>query len=112
MGFYESVKQTADAAGEKIGLISDIARVKIEIADAQIAIKKMYEGLGKAVYFNESEEEISAFCAKLDAKRDELERLESRLAKLKGKKECKNCGRKNAKDAKDAKYCDDCGSEL
>lgn len=109
MGFYDSVKQTADVAGEKINRVSDIVRAKIEIADAQGTIKRLYQSLGKAVYLNEDEDKISALCDRLDIKIKELEGLEAKLADLKGNKECENCGKRNSKDAK---YCDNCGSTL
>ncbi len=109
MEFYDNVKQTAAAAGEKVSQIADLAKVKIEIVDVKQSLKKLYENLGKAVYNGASEDEISSVCEKLDAKKGELERLQHKLACLKGEQTCSDCGKKNNKDAK---YCDSCGSRL
>jgi len=113
MDFQDVKKVVSDAAhkvAQKSGEAVEYGKIKYAIYDIQNDINKIFTSLGQDVYENYKSEsecgDVSQSCEIIDAKKQEIEELEAKLADLKNNKKCPDCGKVTKKE--DA-FCPACG---
>lgn len=121
MGFMDSLKGIAGKVGDTVekGVktgsdsykkMTEKARIKKEIAQAEAAIQNAYVEIGKKFAAeNPDNEAYKEFFDAISEKNADIEKFNSQLFELEDKITCKNCG---ASLDKDAKFCNKCGEKV
>ena len=107
-------KEWIDAAGKKGGELAETQKIKMTIAKFRSQLTQDYQTLGRLAYDaakngTDTDEVYAAIVLSIDEKLEKVERLQAKLADVKGMKMCGECGHQNP-PASD--YCCRCGKKL
>ena len=118
MATWESVvskaKELTESAARKATDIADLAKLKLELADNENAIKTTYEAIGRLTYQAARDgSEDNDTLAELMKQVDELTvvnaELIDKIDRNRNRKTCSACGTANEESAS---YCKHCGNSL
>lgn len=118
MGVFEevvvNVKSAVDAVSKKTGELVGVSKLKINEAEINGSIKKIYEKLGELIYENiksskSVDDNSEEYIKKIDELKLQLESIKGEISRSESKSECGCCGNKNIKDAS---FCCKCGKRL
>ncbi len=112
--FVNRTKEVMEAAGRKACDLTDLAKLKLKLADNEKAIETALAALGRVVYdLSKGGEEQADVQAELIAQVDELlaenEKLQTAIDNNRSRKTCRACGKVNPETAT---YCNACGKAL
>lgn len=107
----ESLVNVGKEVESKAKDVSAIAKIKIDIHNKEVFLKKQYALLGKAFYEAHKDEDIAeqVYFTSIKEAEAELAQLNVDLLAAQGSVECSSCG---SKQPQDKAYCADCGAEL
>ncbi|MGN1412320.1 MAG: zinc ribbon domain-containing protein [Oscillospiraceae bacterium] len=122
MGFFDKIKETASnvggkvketsvAIGDKSKVAIEKSKIKNEISKENSTIKEQYSEIGKKyfeLFGDNPTDEFAPFIDKINASRDNISKLNSKLAELDDYVVC-SCG---AKVPKNVAFCSNCGSAI
>ena len=100
----KAVKQARD--------LSEVAKLKLQIAEAEKAVEDSYTQLGRlyaAAHRSDYEEGFASVMAAVTNAEQTVKTLHQQLQDAKGVTVCEKCG---AEVAKDAAFCSTCGAEI
>lgn len=100
----KAVKQARD--------LSEVAKLKLQIAEAEKAVEDSYTQLGRlyaAAHRSDYEEGFASVMAAVTNAEQTVKTLHQQLQDAKGVTVCEKCG---AEVAKDAAFCSACGAEI
>ena len=116
MAIWEDITKKAAALGEKAVKqakdLSEVAKLKLQIAEAEKAADDAYARLGRlyaAAHASDCEEAFAAEMAAAVNAEQTVKTLKGQLHDAKGVAVCEKCG---AEVAKDAAFCSACGAEM
>lgn len=107
----EKIAKTGGDVAKKAKDITEITKLKSQIASNENAIKTTYSEIGKYVYENLKDDapaEIAEKMTIIDSALAEIERLKEEILKLKGSIKCEQCG---AEVNEDDAFCPKCGTK-
>lgn len=124
----EKAAKTYRIAAEETGRITNILKLKAQMADDKSKIKSIYEKIGQKIYENYVEEhlkitsqtskvkenedkipsDIKQDCEEIDSLADEIENVRMQILKLNYLKQCPKC---NSEIDLDFSYCPSCGEK-
>ena len=113
---WDDITKKAAALGEKAVKqakdLSEVAKLKLQIAEAEKAADDAYARLGRlyaAAHASDCEEAFAAEMAAAVNAEQTVKTLKGQLHDAKGVAVCEKCG---AEVAKDAAFCSACGAEM
>ena len=116
MAIWDDITKKAAALGEKAVKqakdLSEVAKLKLQIAEAEKAADDAYARLGRlyaAAHASDCEEAFAAEMAAAVNAEQTVNTLKGQLHDAKGVAVCEKCG---AEVAKDAAFCSACGAEM
>ena len=116
MAIWDDITKKAAALGEKAVKqakdLSEVAKLKLQIAEAEKAADDAYAQLGRlyaAAHASDCEEAFAAEMAAAVNAEQTVKTLKAQLHDAKGVAVCEKCG---AEVAKDAAFCSACGAEM
>ena len=116
MAIWDDITKKAAALGEKAVKqakdLSEVAKLKLQIAEAEKAADDAYARLGRlyaAAHASDCEEAFAAEMAAAVNAEQTVKTLKGQLHDAKGVAVCEKCG---AEVAKDAAFCSACGAEM
>ena len=116
MAIWDDITNKAAALGEKAVKqakdLSEVAKLKLQIAEAEKAADDAYARLGRlyaAAHASDCEEAFAAEMAAAVNAEQTVKTLKGQLHDAKGVAVCEKCG---AEVAKDAAFCSACGEEM
>ena len=116
MAIWDDITKKAAALGEKAVKqakdLSEVAKLKLQIAEAEKAADDAYARLGRlyaAAHASDCEEAFAAEMAAAVNAEQTVKTLKGQLHDAKGVAVCEKCG---AEVAKDAAFCSACGAEI
>ena len=116
MAIWDDITKKAAALGEKAVKqakdLSEVAKLKLQIAEAEKAADDAYARLGRlyaAAHASDCEEAFAAEMAAAANAEQTIKTLRNQLNDAKGVAVCEKCG---AEVAKDAAFCSACGAEM
>ncbi len=110
----KTVKDTANLTVKKANELSDTAKLKYKLHNAEEKLSCTYEGIGRLYYEAvmegaETVEAISDLIADVEELKAEVRECREALAAAKNKKLCPNC---EEEINEDSFYCSHCGKKL
>ena len=116
MAIWDDITKKAAALGERAVKqakdLSEVAKLKLQIAEAEKAADDAYARLGRlyaAAHASDCEEAFAAEMAAAVNAEQTVKTLKGQLHDAKGVAVCEKCG---AEVAKDAAFCSACGAEM
>ena len=116
MAIWDNITKKASALSEKAVKqakdLSEIAKLKLQIVEAEKAANDAYAQLGRLYVAAHAEDCEEAFASEMAAAvnaEQTVKTLKSQLHDAKGVAVCEKCG---AEVAKDAAFCSACGAEM
>ncbi|MBC8536761.1 hypothetical protein H8695_08690 [Clostridiales bacterium BX7] len=107
------VKKATETATQKVGELTESAKLNMEISAVESDINDLYRELGRAVYFaaktSDSIFDPAELIGKIDGKTDRLVELKAQQDDRRGLKTCAACGKRT--DAEN-EFCPACGKKL
>lgn len=99
---------------EKTGIVVDITKLNIALADTEKKISDTKEKIGEMVYAQYLEgtldsDKFDDILKELDAFKAEEDGLKAQIAELKNTTTCEKCGQSNDRSSE---FCSKCGSKL
>ncbi len=112
--FLNGAKNIVDVAEDKATKAFELSKTKYKSAQLSKELSDLYKSLGSAVYSMmkseyEDKELIDSLVSEIDIIKDELDEINSKLARRKNKKICPACDTANEKDSA---YCTRCGNRF
>lgn len=117
-GYVENAKEVITSAAKKVveksSAIYSTTKLTYEISKLRDEMNKCYKELGQIFYANylgkeASSEKAEELCCKIDSLKEDIDKLATEIAYIKGNAVCDNCG---AEITKESSYCAKCGKEL
>lgn len=110
----ETAKTTAAAASKKAEELANVAKLKLDGAQLNQDIKKLFVQMGEFVYrsYRNAEsgtEQIEQWCDQVDTKKEELRKNRAKINALLHKKVCPECSHANDEESI---FCARCGAKL
>ena len=107
-------KEMVEAAGRKAGNLTDLAKMKLKLADNEKAIDTTLAALGRLVYESRkngdlNEETVNELVQQVDELEAANEELQAAIDNNRGRKTCRSCGSANPENAA---YCNKCGQKM
>lgn len=107
-------KELSEAAANKALDIADVAKLKIELAENEKAIRKTYETIGRLAYLaaraeQEDDDTMAELMTQIDELNEENASLIDQIDRYHYRKTCSACGTANEEAAS---YCKHCGESL
>ena len=116
MAIWDDITKKAAALGEKAVKqakdLSEVAKLKLQIAEAEKTAEDTYAQLGRlyaAAHPEDYEEGFASLMATVANAEQTIKTLRDQLHDAKGVAVCEKCG---AEVAKDAAFCSACGAEM
>ena len=116
MAIWDDIAKKAAALSDKAVKqardLSEVAKLKLQIAEAEKAVEDSYTQLGRlyaAAHRSDYEEGFASVMAAVTNAEQTVKTLHQQLQDAKGVTVCEKCG---AEVAKDAAFCSACGAEL
>ena len=116
MAIWDDIAKTAAALSDKAVKqardLSEVAKLKLQIAEAEKAVEDSYTQLGRlyaAAHRSDYEEGFASVMAAVTNAEQTVKTLHQQLQDAKGVTVCEKCG---AEVAKDAAFCSACGAEI
>lgn len=118
MATWESVvskaKELTETAARKATDIADLAKLKLELAENENAIKRTYEAIGRLTYTaaregQEDSESLAELMTQIDELMAENAELTDKIDRNRNRKTCAACGTANEETSA---YCKHCGQGL
>lgn len=113
-GISKKVIGIADCTKERVKVLYDLTKIKIEIRNKEAELDDCFERLGRVYFVHiknkaDNEKKIDALAAKAEKLSSEIIQLKEQLAKAQNKKICTHCA--SLLDI-DAPYCEYCGQKI
>ena len=116
MAIWDDIAKKAAALSDKAVKqardLSEVAKLKLQIAEAEKAVEDSYTQLGRlyaAAHRSDYEEGFASVMAAVTNAEQTVKTLHQQLQDAKGVTVCEKCG---AEVAKDAAFCSACGAEI
>ena len=116
MAIWDDIAKKAAALSDKAVKqardLSEVAKLKLQIAEAEKAVDDSYTQLGRlyaAAHRSDYEEGFASVMAAVTNAEQTVKTLHQQLQDAKGVTVCEKCG---AEVAKDAAFCSACGAEI
>lgn len=116
MAIWDDIAKKAAALSDKAVKqardLSEVAKLKLQIAEAEKAVEDSYTQLGRlyaAAHRSDYEEGFASVMAAVTNAEQAVKTLHQQLQDAKGVTVCEKCG---AEVAKDAAFCSACGAEI
>ena len=116
MAIWDDIAKKAAALSDKAVKqardLSEVAKLKLQIAEAEKAVEDSYTQLGRlyaAAHRSDYEEGFASVMAAVTNAEQTVKTLHQQLQDAKGVTVCEKCG---AEVAKDAAFCSPCGAEI
>ena len=116
MAIWDNIAKKAAALSDKAVKqardLSEVAKLKLQIAEAEKAVEDSYTQLGRlyaAAHRSDYEEGFASVMAAVTNAEQTVKTLHQQLQDAKGVTVCEKCG---AEVAKDAAFCSACGAEI
>ena len=116
MAIWDDIAKKAAALSDKAVKqardLSEVAKLKLQIAEAEKAVEDSYTQLGRlyaAAHRSDYEEGFASVMAAVTNAEQTVKTLHQQLQDAKGVTVCEKCG---AEVAKDAAFCSTCGAEI
>ena len=122
MAFFDKLNKLVKDTGDKANELLEIGKLNAKISTEKSAISTIKEQMGEYVWSKYQEgaafdEQLSEYCASIQASLEAIAELQSQIDELKAPKEeeapavptCPACG---VQVAEDAKFCPSCGAKL
>ena len=116
MAIWDDIAKKAAALSDKAVKqardLSEVAKLKLQIAEAEKAVEDSYTQLGRlyaAAHRSDYEEGFASVMAAVTNAEHTVKTLHQQLQDAKGVTVCEKCG---AEVAKDAAFCSACGAEI
>lgn len=116
MAIWDDIAKKAAALSDKAVKqardLSEVAKLKLQIAEAEKAVEDSYTQLGRlyaAAHPEDYEERFASVMAAVTNAEQTVKTLHQQLQDAKGVTVCEKCG---AEVAKDAAFCSACGAEI
>ena len=116
MALWDDIAKKAAALSDKAVKqardLSEVAKLKLQIAEAEKAVEDSYTQLGRlyaAAHRSDYEEGFASVMAAVTNAEQTVKTLHQQLQDAKGVTVCEKCG---AEVAKDAAFCSACGAEI
>ena len=116
MAIWDDIAKKAAALSDKAVKqardLSEVAKLKLQIAEAEKAVEDSYTQLGRlyaAAHRSDYEEGFASVMAAVTNAEQTVKALHQQLQDAKGVTVCEKCG---AEVAKDAAFCSACGAEI
>ena len=116
MAIWDDIAKKAAALSDKAVKqardLSEVAKLKLQIAEAEKAVDDSYTQLGRlyaAAHRSDYEEGFASVMAAVTNAEQTVKTLHQQLQDAKGVTVCEKCG---AEVAKDAAFCSACGAEM
>ena len=116
MAIWDDIAKKAAALSDKAVKqardLSEVAKLKLQIAEAEKAVEDSYTQLGRlyaAAHRSDYEEGFASVMAAVTNAEQTVKTLHQQLQDAKGVTVCEKCG---AEVAKDAAFCSACGAEM
>ena len=116
MAIWDDIAKKAAALSDKAVKqardLSEVAKLKLQIAEAEKAVEDSYTQLGRlyaAAHRSDYEERFASVMAAVTNAEQTVKTLHQQLQDAKGVTVCEKCG---AEVAKDAAFCSACGAEI
>ena len=116
MAIWDDIAKKAAALSDKAVKqardLSEVAKLKLQIAEAEKAVEDSYAQLGRlyaAAHRSDYEEGFASVMAAVTNAEQTVKTLHQQLQDAKGVTVCEKCG---AEVAKDAAFCSACGAEI
>ena len=116
MAIWDDIAKKAAALSDKAVKqardLSEVAKLKLQIAEAEKAVEDSYTQLGRlyaAAHRSDYEEGFASVMAAVTNAEQTVKTLRQQLQDVKGVTVCEKCG---AEVAKDAAFCSTCGAEI
>ena len=116
MAIWDDIAKKAAALSDKAVKqardLSEVAKLKLQIAEAEKAVEDSYTQLGRlyaAAHRSDYEEGFASVMAAVTNAEQTVNTLRQQLQDAKGVTICEKCG---AEVAKDAAFCSACGAEI
>ena len=116
MAIWDDIAKKAAALSDKAVKqardLSEVAKLKLQIAEAEKAVEDSYTQLGRlyaAAHRSDYEEGFASVMAAVTNAEQTVKTLHQQLQDAKGVTVCEKCG---AEVAKDADFCSACGAEI
>ena len=116
MAIWDDIAKKAAALSDKAVKqardLSEVAKLKLQIAEAEKAVEDSYTQLGRlyaAAHRSDYEEGFASVIAAVTNAEQTVKTLHQQLQDAKGVTVCEKCG---AEVAKDAAFCSACGAEI
>ena len=116
MAIWDDIAKKAaalsDRAVKQARDLSEVAKLKLQIAEAEKAVEDSYTQLGRlyaAAHRSDYEEGFASVMAAVTNAEQTVKTLHQQLQDAKGVTVCEKCG---AEVAKDAAFCSACGAEI
>lgn len=122
MAFFDKLNKLVKDTGDKANELLEIGKLNAKISTEKSAISTIKEQMGEYVWSKYQEgaafdEQLSEYCASIQASLEAIAELQSQIDALKAPKEeeapavptCPACG---VQVAEDAKFCPSCGAKL
>lgn len=111
---FNKARDLFEAAGRKAGDLTDLAKMKLKLADNENAIEVTLTALGRLLYDSRkgvdvNEETIAELVKQVDELESANEELQAAIDNNRGYKTCRSCGTANPEKAT---YCNKCGEKL
>lgn len=111
---FNKAKEMVEAAGRKAGDLTDLAKMKLKLADNEKAVDITLAALGRLVYESRkggelNEETVTELVQQLDELEAANEELQGAIDNARGRKTCRSCGSANPEKAA---YCNKCGQKM
>lgn len=111
---WNKAKEMVEAAGRKAGDLTDLAKMKLKLADNEKAIDATLAALGRLVYESRktgelNEETVNELVQQVDELEAANEELQAAIDNNRGRKTCRSCGSANPENAS---YCNKCGQKM
>ncbi len=111
---FNRTKEVVEAAGRKACDLTDLAKLKLDLAENEKSTQVALAALGRLVYDHrkggaEQTDMEQDLMAHIDELLAEAETLQATIDDNRGCITCRECGKSNPKTAT---YCNSCGKEL
>lgn len=111
---FNKAKDMFEAAGRKAVDLTDLAKMKLKLADNERAIDTTLTALGRLLYESRkgvelNEETVTELIRQVDELEAANEELQASIDNNLGRRTCRSCGSANPESAA---YCNKCGQKM